>query len=421
MFERNMMRCTIATLMSVFALAGCAGPSITPSSPRAFTPPKYVEHRVLFAQEDNDNKDIWNLRFGYQLRNDTYTEAYSIKPGSPISVVVSDVYLPRDFNGTKDVVVLLDIHANETRGTESYAVWYQRGVRGGQRLAFDSLLVYSDRAWSPLNPPRFTLRVIDVSTERNEETRQAFTGLNSAISGLASFVPNPAFAGAAAAIKVAGLVLGNRANVTIIDFTPQFYSPDFIRQAGANDLPMFTQGQWLVIGRAPEGSPIMQGITMPEEFWKKNLYLDRRTGVVSEKETGIAAGAPYIRMTIAAIDSTVPKVVLEHSEQLFKLLSGPTPSVNVVQAIGQQLTSSLTVYSVHKQFLSDRTIDSLATLFTTLGSDGITAEDNSFLLAVVGRITGQAFANAKDASEWWRAKGVLGGMDPKTGLWRPAS
>ena len=72
-------------------------------------------------------------------------EKLAIRAGDPISIVVSDVYLPRDFSGTRDVVVLLDVYASSQRQTESYAVWYQRGVRGGQKLGFDSLLVYSDQ------------------------------------------------------------------------------------------------------------------------------------------------------------------------------------------------------------------------------------------------------------------------------------
>jgi hypothetical protein len=289
------------------ACGGCVGTTIGPSNPTAFTPPKYVEHRVLFAQPNAKSRDVWDLKFGYQLdanagedasgpevagaTGSPVTRVVPMKPGDPISIVVSDVYLPKDFSGTKDVVVLLDIHTSQSRGNESYAVWYQRGVVGGQKLAFDSLLVYSDRAWSPLNPPRFTLRVVDVSKERNEEARRTFEGLNSAIGGLASFIPNPAMLGAATAIKVAGLVLGNRANVTIIDFTPQFFSPDFIRASGANDLPLFAPGQWMVVGRAPKGSPVMAGLSMPEDFWKRDLQLDRRSGVIYDVESGLPSGS----------------------------------------------------------------------------------------------------------------------------------
>jgi hypothetical protein len=403
--------------LSPLPLTGCAAPGTGPSSSRAFTPPKYVEHRVLFARDDAQNKDIWNLQYGYQLRSDEYIAQNAIKPGDPISVIVSDVYLPRDFSGSKDVVVLVDIHTSETRGTESYAVWYQRGVRGGQRLGFDSLLVYSDRAWSPLNPPRFTLRVIDVSKERNQETRAMFEKLNTTVGGLSSFIPHPAFLGASMALSVAGLVMGNRNNVTIIDFTPQFFSADFISNAGQNDLPLFAQGQWLVVGRAPIGSPILAGTNTPEEFWLKDLQLHRRTGLIFDKETQVVSGSPYIRMTIAAADSTVPKVVLDHSKELFELLSESAPSGEALKSVSDRLQSGMIAYATHKNFLSTKSKVALVDLFGTIGGDKLNSTDKSFMIAVASRITGQSFTNPTEAITWWQTNKDKGNVNPTTGRW----
>ncbi len=398
-------------------LAGCAGPRVERNSATAWTPARYVEHRVLFARPSAGDENVWDLKYGYQART-AEDEKLAIRAGDPISIVVSDVYLPRDFAGTRDVVVLLDVYASSQRQTESYAVWYQRGVRGGQKLGFDSLLVYSDQAWSPIDPPRFTLRVIDVTTERNEEARQALEGLNSAVGGLGAFIPNPIAAGAATALRVAGQVLSNRQNTSIIDFTPQFYSPDFVQQAGPNDLPLFMQGMWLVVGRAPAGTPLNPVDQPAENFWLHELQLDRRTGLIySKDDPGTPSGCPYVRMTIAAVDSAVPKAVLEHSDAIFTLLTQANPSQDMITAVSKELLSSLTAFGIHKNFLAQRSKGSLEQVFKNLATDTINDSDRAFLLRVASRVSGQSFSNAADADAWWASNRESGDVDATTGRW----
>jgi len=237
---------------------------------------------------------------------------------------------------------------------------------------------------------------------------------------LASFIPNPVAAGAATALRVAGLVMSNRANVPIIDFTPQFYSSDFVAQAGPNDLPLFMQGTWLVVGRAPSGTPLNPKDQLPENFWLNPLQLDRRTGVISSPNApGTPSGCPYVRLTIAAVDSAVPKAVLQRSQEIFALLTQPSPSPEVITAVSEELQSSLMVFGMHKTFLSQRSKGSLQKIFASLKTDAIKSSDKAFMLNVVSRVTGQAFPNEDAATDWWAANMNLGDVDPKTGRWAP--
>jgi hypothetical protein len=360
----------------------------------------------MFQRPIDANPDRWKLTLAYQA----YDNALAVKPGDPLSVVVNDVYMPRDFSGRKDVVVLLDIVASDSRGLESYAIWYQRGVGPGQRLGFDSILVYSDRAWSPLNPPRFTVRVMDVSTESNAETLAAFDSLSKSVGSLATFIPHPAVPGAAAALKVAGLIASSRSNVPIIDFTPQFYGADFVAGAGPSDIPLFMRGTWLVVGR-------QEGAT--EEFWRQELQMDRKSGqVFSGAETANALKVPYMRVTIATAEAIVPKVVLEHSQALFNLLSQGRTGDEVVTAVTKQLTSGMKAYNLHKELVGTRSKTALKGIAAMMDNDGLTSTDKQFLLTIFSRTVGQNFGDANAAKEWWSRNESLGDIDNATGRWR---
>ena len=403
---------SLSATLWLLAAAGCVGPDAAPDPAGAWTPSRHVEHRLLFARPDPADVNRLSLRHGYEARTPA-DRALEILPGDPVSVVVNDVYLPRDGAGPRDVVLLLDLHAGAGRPPESYAVWYQRNVRGGQKLGFDSLLVHSERAWSPVNPPRFTLRVIDVTAERNAATRRVFEQLEDSVGGLSSFVPHPAAGGAAAAIRAAGFVLASRANTTIIDFSPQFYAGEFIERAGPNDLPPFMQGTWLVVGREPLARD-------DASFWRRDLVLDRRSGTIAARESpDLALGCPYVRLTIAAVDAAVPRVVLDHSQTLYQALSNPSPSPELLRAASREMVSSLMAFGVHKRFLSSRTMGTLGELFSTLEDTGLTEGDRAFLLRVASKVAGAPFTTTADASEWWRTTGARGHIDAADGTWRP--
>jgi len=399
----------IAVVIAV-VFSGCAtGPQVGPNSIRAYTPPRYLENRLMFLRPDTTNTDRWKLVWAYKSYASADEKALAVKPGDPLSVVVGDVYMPRDFKGRKDVVVMLDIVASSSRGLESYAIWYQRGVGPGQRLGFDSILVYSDRAWSPLNPPRFTVRVMDVSTEKNAETRAAFDGLNKAVGSVAAFIPHPAVPAAAAALRVAGLVASNRQNVPIIDFTPQFYGADFVASAGPSDIPLFMRGTWLVIGR-------QEGAT--EDFWRQELFMDRQTGQVFAGTDPAPLPVPYMRVTIATAEAVVPSMVLEHSEALFKLLSQGRTGDDVVTAVSKELTSSMKTFNLHKELVGTRSKSALKDITAMLDNTVLTGEDKQFLLTIFNRTTGQNFSDANEAKSWWSSNESRGDIDKETGRWK---
>ncbi|MGH7132229.1 MAG: hypothetical protein ACREJO_09825 [Phycisphaerales bacterium] len=426
-----------AAALFAAVLAGCSGgPSVEPNPMTAYSPRDYREQRALFLRPVKDKPDLADLKFSHEVQAETKpgeTSDLAIHHNDPISIVVSDVYIPHriiipgwasepggpntavssaydDF--AIDVVVMLDVQTSSDPGLQSFALWYERGVRPGQRLNFTSALVYSERNWNSRNQPYFKLRVMDVSKERNAETRAALDGLATTVGSLSAFFPHPAIPGAAAAIHAAGLIASNRANYPIVDYTPQFYADQFIKQAGPNDLALFARGSWMVVGRAPG---------QDESFWKTPLQLHLKTGEVLNAGSGKPIPIPYMRMTVATYDAVVPSVILDRSKALFTFLaekrSGPDAFVN---AITNSLVSGISAYQIHARFADARNMETLAELYKKANSSSEVDDfDRVFLRAAFARATGQSGKNWPDVTHWWETTGMNGSVDPKTGQWVP--
>ncbi len=411
--------CFTLLAFSLICSSGCVGPEFAANPARAYSPAKYREQRALVLRpvptdQATKRKDQFDLKFSHEVQNDAHKDDLRISNGDPISVVVSDVYLPHETDGSdaaRDVAVLLDIETSGERKLESYAVWYERGVHPGQRLGFTSLLAYSDRAWNSRHQPYFRIRVIDVSQERNEETRAALSGLSEAVGSLASFIPHPAIPGAAAAIRTAGLVFSNRQNVSILDFTPQFYASEFVNEAKQSDLAIFSRGMWMVVGREPE---------VDEKFWNEPLSLHLKTGEILDRN-GFAQKVPYVRLTVSTFDAAVPTVVLDRSKALFDLLGGKQVATKgVVDALNRQLISAVRTYQAHSDFVNVKSNEAFERLIQEARANDLTAEDRDFLAVVLRRVSGQFAMSVDDIERWWRTVGKTSGqIDPNSGRWKP--
>lgn len=406
-------------------LVGCqAGPTVEPNPSTAYSPKDFREQRALYLRPVTDKPDVADLKFPHEIQAELKS-ADAARPGEvsdvaihhadPISIVVSDVYIPHRIDNadpSMDVVVLLDVQTSADPGLQSYALWYERGVHPGQRLNFSGALVYAERSWNSRNQPYFKLRVMNVTKEKNAETRAALDGLSSAVGSMAAFFPHPAIPGAAAAIHAAGLIASNQANYPIVDYTPQFFSDQFIKQAGTNDLALFARGSWMVVGRAPG---------QDESFWKTPLRLQLKTGEVLDATNDKRLPIPYMRITVATYDAVVPSVVLDRSKALFAFLaekrSGPDA---VIKAVSNSLVSGISSYQVHARFADARNMETLTDLFNKANSSNdIDDFDRVFLRTAFSRITGQSGANWDDIVTWWGTTGRNGVVNPSTGQWAP--
>jgi hypothetical protein len=313
----------------------------------------------------------------------------------------------------RDIAVLLDIETSGERKLESYAVWYERCVHPGQRLGFTSLLAYSDRAWNNRYQPYFRIRVIDVSKEKNEEVRAALRGLSESVGSLASFIPHPAIPGAAASIRAAGLVASNRQNVSILDFTPQFYASEFVAQAKQSDLAIFSRGMWMVVGREPGED---------EKFWKEPLSLHLKTGEILDR-SGTARKVPYVRLTVSTFDAAVPTVVLDRSKALFDLLGGKQVATkDVIDALNKQLASAIRTYQAHSDFVNVKSSEAFERLIQEANANDLTNEDRDFLSVVLRRVSGQSGKSIDEIESWWKQTGKTGGkINSDSGRWESAS
>ncbi len=403
--EKTMSVAAIGVTL-VISWVGCTGPSVGPRDPVSWTPPQYKEHRTLFVRASSD-PDLADLRFSHQAESTDL----AVKNSEPLAIVVNSVFLPRDFEGTKDVAVLLDVQTRDE--PVSMAVWYQKGVSAGQELGFRDLLVYSDRSWKTSAPPFFRLRVIDVRQEENEQTRSALESLSSAIGSLNGFIPHAAVPIASRAVQVAGLVLSNRNNETIIDYSSQFYSLGFSQSSGDSDVAVLMRGSWLFLAR-PRGQQ--------SEFWDGDLKWNRRSGVVTRE--GMRCGAPYGRMTVSTYDAVVPTIAIERSQALFEQLASARRSGlddgSVDNAL-QSVVSGVRTFSAHSRLVKNRTMDNLTEVMLLLenrGESKLTRDDVSFLVSVVGRLRGKNFSGVEDALQWWADHGKGGVIDQDQFLWK---
>lgn len=419
-------------------ISGCSAPPDLTGYP-ANTPKTYSENKVFFldrlegdAQYEQLHVDLEHL---YEVRTDKGLRREDvINPNDPVSVVLQGVRLPEDaYSGTRDIAVVLDIHTSNARGTTTLVAFYQRDVPAGQMLNFNNLLVYADPQWDERTAPYFRIRVLDVKAERNRRTGAIMEKVGNISAQIGGMIPHPAVPIVTTAIDAAGLILSNQRNKMLLDYQIQFYGSRHRNNAGGATLGPLVAGPWIVVGR---------GRGADSSFWTPRLYLDRQTdrlmhdveldssvGTSGEACSGEACegvaccasvvdGArtnvpvPYVLVTLMRADAQVPKLVLDRSETLMKLLSSPTgkSDIDAVTQASENLMSAIGAFAVEGRLRKYRSTLDLQEIIDKLDTQGDQADklnpaEERRLMYVLDRVTGNDVSQTTAAQwvDWWES------------------
>lgn len=401
--------------------------------------PAYRANKTLFLEGPADSSSSLrrsDLLEGYEIVERVRAEqAKGVPAGArrnvrnrdPLSIVVNRAYVPTNLTacaarpgdklmgGTRDIAVLLDVSTAADR-QEFIAVWYEAGVRPGDPLSFEGLLVYATDAWDARFPPYFRLRLVDVTAERNTRVRallERVKGTSGSVLGLAG-VPGaaPIFGLAASAAEQ---VLANGANIALVDFTFQLYGASLLDQAGGVPLSVLQSGG-VIVTSAPCG----QGA----DFFERSLAFDYRLGVVETGgEVRERPDVPWVLATLVTADLAVPKIVKERSTAIMARLT--SPSVTQAEIAGAQ--RDLVSLEKALDLLAKREAFRRAPSATTLKTFMVEAEtrfpalddaEKNFFLDSFYQVTGVSLASPIQYKDWMDRCGNVASFDAEAGRFK---
>jgi hypothetical protein len=393
-----MSRNVVAALLYAGAAAGCTSLGTGFERNVATTPPRYAENRVFFLPTATETVALTPAYA--PLTKDE--EAKAIRHGEPLTIVVNGVALPkdaRDVGKTRDIAVLLDIGAKSDSGDTSMVVWYQRGVRPDQLLNFSNLLVYYEPFWDSRVAPQFRLRMVDVATERNQATRELLSVVERTTSSLAAFLPDLATSqGVRVAARAATLVLANRQNEVLLDYTVQFYSQQHVAASGGAGLGQLRRGAFVAVGRPDQCGTQLCG----RDFWRTSLKYDPQTGQILGNK-GADVAAPFMFVSVVTAESVVPKIVLERSASLFALLqaSGQGGPIEQIASQAEDLQGSVQAYVKNEKLKRYRSMADLEDVVAEALNDKLSSEDAAYLRRTLSELSGAYFSSPDQIKQWW--------------------
>lgn len=373
-------------------LAGCAGGEPSLNDRYTVYTPIYADNRSFYLVPGATAADVVRRLELTGLPAAADAERALAVPGNePLSIMMRSVEIPAShdstgkkiagIDGPADYAVLLDIGVKDDGSTESIVVWYQRGVQPDQSLNFSNLLVYYVPRWDERVAPYFRVRVMDVTTERNAETLRALDRAQGAVGAAVGVVSNPLVSPlVGVAFTAAELVLANRRNRMVLEYSVQLYSQAAVSQSTGSNLGVLKQGSYVVVGR-PIGET--------RSFWGKSLTYDTRTNQVLDGNTPL--NVPTALLSVGTFDSIVPKSVMERSVALTTLLSklGTGTSLEQVSDAQNRLQATLSAYLLGERLARYRDAPSLKLISDKVGEksfyDSLGSEDIFFLLRGLNR------------------------------------
>lgn len=464
---------TVAAALAATLLSGCVNPQIGGVDRYvATTATTFSEARVLFVDNivkgtDGYEPGLRQLKFASEINDEGLNQAFSkdgtnrakaqaafVLHGQPLSILINKVTTP-SFLGTRDIAVVLDILTQSTEKVQPLVVWYQRDVPGGRELAFENLLVHFTPTWDSKTPAHFRIRLIDVETEDNAATVSVLEKVEKLAAMFSGTIPHPIMPGVEIGLQAAKLILGNKSNTLLMDYTVEFYAAADAKSFGGADIGYLRTGQWIAVGLNRK---------IDAETWRTPKYFDRRTLRVydaesltqlkeGEKATEIVAppsgpvnthlksrgsrrprvDSPVVLMTVGTAEAVVPTIVQDRSEALVQLLASPPEKLNLdsLQNAVSSLNSSVKVFAIKRRVEKEQTTESMASLFDLLAKHNAaidpTANDDAklhklsdsdlhLLLLTLERNTTLSSppTSAKLWHDWW-VTGVASGPAGKTG------
>jgi hypothetical protein len=381
--------CLIAT--------GCNGirqPGFGERDRFAINTPTYFDNKVFYVLPKLE-EDQYPLKRADQLTEDSSSR---INHGSPLSVILNSVVLPpSQSEGTKDVAVVLEIGTASGGESAPIVAWYQRGVRADQPLNFSNLLIHFEPRWDARVAPLVRIRVVDVSSERNDEARDALAQVGALANGMGSFIPGTSQATVALGIKAASLVISNRSNTQLLDYTVQFYSDEAIAASNNTGLTPLRRGRILLVGR-----PLQQ----TSAYWATfKGSLDPATAQVFSNNQAVSS--PVVTITVSVAQSIVPAIVAQRSSYLTTLLTAAQQSdVSAVLTAGRSVYDGARTFAAIENLRRNRdpvSLSSLIQLEQNTGADKVSDDDKALIRSTLKELTTCGVSSTAAVLAWKNA------------------
>ena len=376
-------RCFSACLL-LLVCAACADLAPTIEDRNTVYTPVFGDNRVYYLKARDLARHTQALEpLGLAVPS---SDGNIIPRNSPLSVVLRSIEIPAatsvDASGNQvsspiteaaDYVVLLDIGTNSDGSTQSIVVWYQRGIQPDQSLNFSNLLVYYEPRWDERVAPFFRIRVMDITNERNAETRRSLERARSIGGAVGALGANPLVSPLIGiAITAAELVVANRQNRLILDYSVQLYSSGAAGQAGSGELGVLRRGSYIVVGR-----PNADG----REYWTNTFEFSPESRVLraNDRRTNV----PVALLTIGTFESIVPTSVLERSTALTALLAsnGRNATIEQIDEASRRLAAGVQAFTMGERLsLNQSDVDTALGALAKQDFKASVGADNIFFL-----------------------------------------
>ena len=398
-------------ILGALALAGCTSLPVGFGERDKYVvnTPEYVDNRVFYvAPKPVDTLErvvrSWPLQDAWAAKTQA-DDAARIAHGSALSVILNSVTLPppemkdgKPVNqGARDIAVVLDISTKTTGGSESILAWYQRGVTPDAPLNFSNLLLYFDPRWDARVAPMIRIRVVDVTSERNAEVREALGQVKQFTSSLGPILPTATQTVVSIANRAASLVLAGRQNKQLLDYSVQFYSEEQIASSYGSDLTPLKRGRVLLIGRPK---------TETSSYWHDfNGQYDGETLLVNKTGSGLVT-SPVVMLTVSTAQTIVPTIVAARSSYLQKLLvDAQQGDVTAVTAAGRSVWDGVRTYAVLEELRRSRDQAAVLAVYGAYKEDGedtkLSSDDRALLRQALRDISACTLQTDEQIDTWW--------------------
>lgn len=397
-----------ALALATLLVSGCAGtlvPGFGERDQYVVNTPRYFDNRVFYlAPEPKDNE--WQLQNALQARTSS-TDATRIRHGSPLSIILNGVSMPPPelgsdgkpkAQGARDIAVVLDVTTKTSGANESIVAWYQRGVQPDQALNFSNLLIYFDPRWDARLAPLIRIRVVDVTSEKNAEVREALGQVKQFTSSLGPLLPTSSAALVSVASRAAELIV-TRPNEQLLDYSVQFFSEEQISESYGSDLTPLKRGRVLLVGRPRDQT---------STFWRgfQGTYDGATLTVLNKKDS---VNTPVVLISVSTAQVIVPVIVSARSTYLQRLLSDSQQGdVTSVKTAGRAVWDGVQTYVLLENLRRARDTVSIRDIYDayneTSGKVALGVDDKALLLQALRDISScQTLLNDTNLKTWWDA------------------
>ncbi|WP_397453229.1 hypothetical protein [Pseudomonas sp. NA-150] len=397
-----------ASLLIIALLSGCSNikqPGVSERDLFVTNTPEYPDNRVFYLRGEPNERYETELLNSFQVA--TLDSSKDPVHGQPLSIIINSISLPQtssqyDKNTPQDIAVILDILAKNQGQSQSIVAWYQRGVVPGQSLNFANLLIFHQEVWDDQVPPLIRIRVMNVASEKNLDTRSALSDVSKYGGTVALSLQNPVLSQAIPiATRAASLVLANDSNKILLEYSVQFYKSSKERNVGAPYLTPLKTGRFVLVGRA-------RGDIQNGDFWKRRFMYDEINGNIFSQQsaTKTLLTSPVVSIIVNKEDLVVPSLVAAKSAYLTTLLTEAKienldqfkSDVNDFGKRSEALVSREKV----RRYRNTADLDEFIKLITN-EEDPLPSDVRDSSIRFISRITGCPALSSTNLGSWWDA------------------